>query len=59
MKSKKEIKKEIKSLRETAKSCYEQRASLGRGYKGMTDELLDRGEQYEREANKLQEILDG
>ena len=34
------IKKKIKELRESAKGCLEQRACLGRGYRGYTDELL-------------------
>lgn len=59
MKSEEAIKKEIKKLREAAKDCYEGRAALGRGYKGITDDLLRKGKRLEAEADKLQEILDG
>ena len=52
------IKKKIKELRESAKGCLEQRACLGRGYRGYTDELLQKANSFEAQANSLQQILE-
>jgi len=58
MDAKEKLEKKIESLRSSAKSCLEQRVSLGRGYKGMTDQLLQDANNYESQANDLQKILD-
>ena len=47
MDAKEKLEKKIESLRSSAKSCLEQRVSLGRGYKGMTDQLLQDANNYE------------
>ncbi len=51
------LEKKIKDLRNSAKGCLEQRASLGRGYRGLTDDLLQRANNLESQANDLQKIL--
>jgi len=51
------LEKRIAGLRSTAKSCLEQRVSLGRGYKGMTDQLLDNSNNYNAQADELQITL--
>ncbi len=40
--AKEKLEQKIKDLRSSSKICLEQRASLGRGYKGMTDDLLQK-----------------
>jgi uncharacterized protein Yka (UPF0111/DUF47 family) len=57
MDAKEKIQKKIESLRSNAKSCLDQRVSLGRGYKGMTDQLLQDANNYESQADDLQKIL--
>lgn len=52
------LEKRIKKLRESAKNCLEMRVSLGRGYRGMTDKLLQDANNYEAQAKELQNILD-
>jgi len=57
-KAEEKLEKKIKKLRESAKSCLEMRASLGRGYRGMTDQLLQDANNYEAQARELQNVLD-
>jgi len=59
MLGKAKIKKKIKSLREQADMCLQSRAQHGRGYRGITDDLLQRANKYNAEADALQAVLDG
>jgi len=56
-KAEEKLEKKIKDLYASAKSCLEMRASLGRGYRGMTDELLQKANNYEAQARELKNVL--
>jgi len=56
---KSKIKKKIAALREQADMCLQSRAQHGRGYRGVTDDLLRRANKYNAEADALQCVLDG
>ena len=51
------LEKKIEKLRSSARSCLEMRASLGRGYRGMTDKLLQDAKNFEAQARELQNVL--
>lgn len=55
--SKESIEKEIHELREKAKGKLEYRAFVGRGYSGLTDELLQEANALELQADSLERIL--
>ena len=52
------LEKKIKGLWAARKDCLEARVSYGRGYKGITDQLLQDADNYESQARDLQRILD-
>lgn len=52
------IQGKIDSLKRSAKSCLEQRVSLGRGYKGATDQLLESARSYEFQAREFEILLE-